>query len=167
MDLFDSLTVEQNIALGLEARLARSHPVKQLFSPPSERRAVRAATEEVLELCGLGDLRGEPAGSLSTGQRRLVDLSRVLAGGFNMLLLDEPSSGLDSAETQRFGQIVTRVVAERGCGVLLVEHDMSLVMSVCGYLSVLDFGELIFEGTPAEVRASDVVRAAYLGSEAA
>lgn len=167
MDLFDSLTVEQNIALGLEARLAHSHPVRQLFCPPAERKAIRAATEETLELCGLAGLRRERAGSLSTGQRRLVDLGRVLAGGFSMLLLDEPSSGLDTAETRRFGQIVAEVVAERRCGVLLVEHDMTLVMSICEYLYVLDFGEMIFDGTPAQVRASDVVRAAYLGSEAA
>ncbi|WP_329567038.1 ABC transporter ATP-binding protein [Streptomyces sp. NBC_01361] len=167
MDLFDSLTVEQNIALGREAGLARSHPLKQLLSTPAETKAVRAATEEVLELCGLRALRHEIAGSLSTGQRRLVDLGRVLAGDFSMLLLDEPSSGLDTAETEKFGEIVTRVVAERGCGVLLVEHDMGLVMSVCDYLYVLDFGQMIFEGTPAEVRASSAVRAAYLGSEAA
>ncbi|MGP3950023.1 ABC transporter ATP-binding protein [Streptomyces sp. 7N604] len=167
MDLFDSLTVEQNIAIGREARLARSHPLRQLLCSPAERKAVRRATEEVLDLCGLGTLRHEVAGSLSTGQRRLVDLGRVLAGGFSMLLLDEPSSGLDTAETERFGAIVTQVVAERGCGVLLVEHDMALVMSVCDYLYVLDFGRMIFQGTPAEVRASETVRAAYLGSEAA
>ncbi|MFZ3562365.1 MULTISPECIES: ABC transporter ATP-binding protein [unclassified Streptomyces] len=167
MDLFDSLTVEQNIALGREAGLARGNPLKQLLATPAETKAVRAATEEVLELCGLGALRHEVAGSLSTGQRRLVDLGRVLAGDFKLLLLDEPSSGLDTAETEKFGAIVTRVVAERGCGVLLVEHDMGLVMSVCDHLYVLDFGRLIFEGTPAEVRASPAVRAAYLGSEAA
>ncbi|MGH3521129.1 MAG: hypothetical protein ACRDQ7_27885 [Haloechinothrix sp.] len=91
----------------------------------------------------------------------------MLAGGFSLLLLDEPSSGLDTAETHRFGQIVAQVVAERGFGVLLVEHDMALVMSICDYLYVLDFGEMIFHGTPAEVRASAVVRTAYLGSEAA
>lgn len=167
MDLFDSLTVEQNLALGLEARLAGSHPFKQLFCAAAERKAVRAATEEALELCGLTGLRRAVAGSLSTGQRRLVDLGRVLAGGFSMLLLDEPSSGLDTAETHRFGRIVAQVVAERRCGVLLVEHDMALVMSVCEYLYVLDFGKMIFEGTPNEVRASEVVRTAYLGSETA
>jgi len=159
--------VEQNIALGREARLAGNHPVRQLFAPPTERRAVRKITDEALELCGLGDVRAELAGALSTGQRRLVDLARVLAGGFSLLLLDEPSSGLDTAETERFGEIVAGVVAERGCGVLLVEHDMALVMSICHYLYVLDFGQMIFEGTPAEVRSSKTVRAAYLGSEAA
>lgn len=167
MELFDSLTVEENIALGREARLAGSHPVRQLIAPPAERRAVRKITDEVLDLCGLGDVRTELAGALSTGQRRLVDLGRVLAGGFSLLLLDEPSSGLDTAETERFGEIVAGVVADRGCGVLLVEHDMALVMSICHYLYVLDFGQMIFEGTPAQVRASETVRAAYLGSEAA
>ena len=167
MELFNSLTVEDNVALGLEARLAGRHPLKQMLCPPVERKEVRDTTEHVLELCGLQAVRREPAGVLSTGQRRLVDLGRVLAGGFSFLLLDEPSSGLDSSESVHFGEIVTRVVEERACGVLLVEHDRSLVMSICSYLYVLDFGEMIFEGTPAEVQKSETVRAAYLGSEAA
>jgi ABC-type branched-subunit amino acid transport system ATPase component len=166
MQLFESLSVEDNVAIGLEARFAGSNPLKQLFSSSAERTRLRQETDEVLALCGLDPLRAEPIRALSTGQRRLVDLARVLAGGFPFLLLDEPSSGLDSAESRRFGEIVGRVVAERGCGVLLVEHDMDLVMSICAYLYVLDFGSLIFEGTATEVRSSDVVRAAYLGSEA-
>jgi ABC-type branched-subunit amino acid transport system ATPase component len=166
MQLFDSLSVEENVAIGLEARLAGCNPLRQLFSSRAERTKVKEETEEVLALCALEELRAEPVGALSTGQRRLVDLARVLAGGFTFLLLDEPSSGLDSGESRSFGEIVTRVVAERGCGVLLVEHDMELVMSICAYLYVLDFGAMIFEGTPVEVRRSDVVRAAYLGSEA-
>jgi ABC-type branched-subunit amino acid transport system ATPase component len=166
MELFDGLTVEQNIALGREARLAGRHPFKQMRATRAERKAVRRATDEAVELCGLGALRREQVGALSTGQRRLVDLARVLAGDFSLLLLDEPSSGLDTSETDAFGEIVATVVAERGCGVLLVEHDMALVMSICAYLYVLDFGEMIFEGAPDEVRASELVRAAYLGSEA-
>ena len=166
MQLFESLNVKDNVAIGLEARLAGNSPLKQLFSSQAERARLREETEQVLTLCGLEPLRAEPVAALSTGQRRLVDLARVLAGGFSLLLLDEPSSGLDSAESRKFGEIVSRVVAERGCGVLLVEHDMELVMSICTYLYVLDFGKLIFEGTAAEVRGSEVVRAAYLGSEA-
>lgn len=83
-----------------------------------------------------------------------------------MLLLDEPSSGLDRDETLRFGALLRRIVDERGCGILLVEHDMSLVLRDCSYIYVLDFGRLIFEGDPASVATSPVVRAAYLGSEA-
>jgi ABC-type branched-subunit amino acid transport system ATPase component len=96
-----------------------------------------------------------------------VELARALAGRFTLLLLDEPSSGLDRAETEVFGEILTGVLAERELGILLVEHDMALVMSVCRYLYVLDFGQLIFQGNPAEVQASEEVRAAYLGTEAA
>ena len=104
-------------------------------------------------------------GLLPIGQRRLVELARVLAGPFDLLLLDEPSSGLDGHETEQFGHVLKAVVAQRGCGILLVEHDMALVRDVCDYLYVLDFGSLIFEGTPEEMQNSEVVRAAYLGEE--
>ena len=83
-----------------------------------------------------------------------------------MILLDEPSSGLDGRETEAFGRILTDVVAERGVGVLIVEHDMSLVRQICDQVHVLDFGQKIFDGTPTEMLSSAVVRAAYLGSEA-
>jgi ABC-type branched-subunit amino acid transport system ATPase component len=101
-----------------------------------------------------------------------------VAGQFRILLLDEPSSGLDAQETKRFGEILRRIVSDTrglhlppgspatGAGILLVEHDMALVMEVCQYLYVIDFGRPIFEGTPAEVASSDVVRSAYLGTEA-
>jgi ABC-type branched-subunit amino acid transport system ATPase component len=105
--------------------------------------------------------------SLPTGQRRLVELARVLAGNFTLLLLDEPSSGLDAEETRAFGRILDEVVRERGCGIMLVEHDMSLVMSSCQHIFVLDFGKLLFEGSPDEVQRSDLVRKAYLGAEVA
>jgi ABC-type branched-subunit amino acid transport system ATPase component len=167
MELFDSLTVAENVALGREAGLAGSNPLRQLVAPRHDRTAVERAAADALELCGIGSLAERAAGSLSTGQRRLVELARILAGSFRLLLLDEPSSGLDVDETQRFGDILATTVAERGLGILLVEHDMSLVMRVCEHLYVLDFGELVFEGTPAEVRDSPVVRAAYLGTEAA
>jgi ABC-type branched-subunit amino acid transport system ATPase component len=79
--------------------------------------------------------------------------------------MDEPSSGLDQYETERFGAILRGIVDERGVGIVLVEHDMKLVMQVCDYIYVLDFGQKIFEGTPEQVRNSPVVRDAYLGSE--
>jgi ABC-type uncharacterized transport system ATPase subunit len=80
-------------------------------------------------------------------------------------LLDEPSAGLDASETVSFGNVLTGVVAERGAGILLVEHDMALVRQVCAHIYVLDFGRLVFEGSPSEMLNSDIVRAAYLGSE--
>src|SRR5581483_8199733 len=129
----------------------------QQVSTPRRRQAVRAATEEALETCGIAALAGQTVQNLSTGQRRLVELARVYAGDFRMLLLDEPSSGLDHAESERFGEILRSLVDERGVGILLVEHDMALVMTICDYLYVLDFGKPIFEGTPPEVQASPIV----------
>jgi ABC-type branched-subunit amino acid transport system ATPase component/branched-subunit amino acid ABC-type transport system permease component len=163
IELFDSLTVRENVEAGAEAALAGANPLTHLADRPGDGPAIRAATDRAMELCGLSALSDLPAMSLSTGQRRLVELARCLAGPFQLLLLDEPSSGLDRAETQRFGEILRQVVAERGIGILLVEHDMSLVLDVCEHLYVLDFGELIFQGTPAEVTSSEIVKAAYLG----
>lgn len=166
IELFDSLTVRQNVELGREGALAGSMPWRQLLARRSEQQTVAAAADEALVVCGLEDHAERTAGSLSTGDRRLVELARVLAGGFRMLLLDEPSSGLDDRESERFGAILTDVVRERGVGILLVEHHMELVLAVCHHLYMLDFGKLLFAGTPAQAVTSDVVRAAYLGSAA-
>ena len=163
MQLFDSLTVAENVAFGAEGVMAGANPLNHLFVKPGQRRRVEVATEHALELCGLSDMRARHVASLSTGQRRLVELARCLAGDFRILLLDEPSSGLDPAETRHFGEILQRVVDERNVGILLVEHDMSLVLSVCQKIYVIDFGKPIFEGTPQEVSTSPTVRAVYLG----
>jgi ABC-type branched-subunit amino acid transport system ATPase component/branched-subunit amino acid ABC-type transport system permease component len=165
MELFDSLTVRENVSLGREAALAGRRPWRHLAETGTEQRSRGEAAEQALRLAGIADLAGRPVAALSTGQRRLVELARCLAGQFDVLLLDEPSSGLDGAETVRFGEILTRVVAARAVGILLVEHDMALVMSICDYVHVLDFGTKIFEGTTAAVSSSEEVRAAYLGTE--
>jgi ABC-type branched-subunit amino acid transport system ATPase component len=165
MELCESLTVTQNVVLGGECAQAGAGPLTQLAARPAQWRAAQAAAWSAMELCGITDLADVQAGSLSTGQRRLVELARCLAGPFDVLLLDEPSSGLDHDETARLGEIIERVVADRGVGVLLVEHDMGLVMRICSDIYVLDFGRLLFHGSPAAVAASPVVRAAYLGSE--
>lgn len=165
MELFDSLPVRANVALGREAGLAASKPWRHLRGSRSESLSVAEAVASALELCGITGLADRRPADLSTGQRRLVELARCIAGGFRVMLLDEPSSGLDKTETSRFGEILRSLVEERGVGILIVEHDMNLVMGVCDYIHVLDFGKPIFEGTPAEVASSDIVRAAYLGSE--
>jgi ABC-type branched-subunit amino acid transport system ATPase component len=164
MELFTSLSVAENVALGREAGMAGARILAQFVSRASERRLTQSAADEALELAGIAHLRNVSVGSLSTGQRRLVELARTLAGDFHVLLLDEPSSGLDNDETVAFGQVLREVVAARGSGILLVEHDMSLVMEICEYVYVLDFGQLIFSGTPEEVLVSEVVREAYLGA---
>jgi ABC-type branched-subunit amino acid transport system ATPase component len=165
MELMDSQTVRENVRVGVESQMAGSNPLTHLVARPGDKARADLAVAEAIELCDLGELADMPVAELSTGSRRLVELARCLAGPFRILLLDEPSSGLDRAETDAFGAILQRAVAERGVGILLVEHDMDLVMGVSSHIYVLDFGRLIFEGSPAEVSASPVVQAAYLGYE--
>ena len=167
MELYDSLTVFDNVALGLEARLAGRTPWRHLLARPGETAKVRVVALEAMARCGITHLAGQRPADLSTGQRRLVELARAIAGGSRLLLLDEPSSGLDKSETGAFGDVLTTLVREEARGILIVEHDMSLVMRICDHVYVLDFGKLIFEGSTAELAADPIVRAAYLGSDAA
>jgi ABC-type branched-subunit amino acid transport system ATPase component len=167
MELYDSLSVRSNVELGREAGLAGSQPLRHLRGRRGDRALVREVADRALETCGIADLADRRPADLSTGQRRLVELARCLAGDFDVLLLDEPSSGLDRRETERFGDVLLETVRERGVGILIVEHDMELVMRVCDYLYVIDFGKPVFDGTPQETAVSPVVRAAYLGSEPA
>jgi ABC-type branched-subunit amino acid transport system ATPase component len=164
MALFNSLSVADNVALGREAGLAGSRPWNHLRATRSGRRLTQRSTTDSLRLCGIEHLAGVRPAQLSTGQRRLVELARVLAGDFTVLLLDEPSSGLDEAESAAFGDILLRMVAERGVGILIVEHDMKFVAQTCAHVHMLDFGKPIFEGTTAEMAVSPIVKAAYLGS---
>jgi ABC-type branched-subunit amino acid transport system ATPase component/branched-subunit amino acid ABC-type transport system permease component len=163
MELFDSLTVRENVALGCEGANAGLNPIAHLMASRRQRSEAAERAIEALDLCGLSELAEERVRNLTTGQRRLVELARCLAGHFPMLLLDEPSSGLDQVETQRIGDVLERVVRERQQGVLLIEHDMALVNRICDYLYVIDFGKHLFDGTTAAARASAEVRAAYLG----
>ena len=164
-ELFSSLTVRENVELGREASMAGGNPFTQVAGTRGDRTTIETSVDNAIELTGIGPICDLQAGLLPAGQRRMVELARTLAGPFDLLLLDEPSAGLDAAETRRFGDVLTGVVAERGTGILLVEHDMALVRQVCAHIYVLDFGRLVFEGTADEMLASDVVRAAYLGSE--
>jgi ABC-type branched-subunit amino acid transport system ATPase component len=165
VQLFESMTVRDNVEMGRECSFAGGLPHTQLLGRRRDSKIIARAASEAIELTGLGPLGHAKVSDLSSGQKRLVELARVLAGPFDTILLDEPSAGLDRNETERFGDILTRVVDEWGVGMLLVEHDMSLVQRVCNDVYVLEFGQLIFHGTVAEMRASATVREAYLGEE--
>jgi ABC-type branched-subunit amino acid transport system ATPase component/branched-subunit amino acid ABC-type transport system permease component len=164
-DLFWSMTVRQNVELGREGSLAGKRVLSHFVAAPGQAAQVRAAASEAMELVGIAPIADREIATLSTAERRLVELARCLAGQFDVLLLDEPSAGLDHAEARRFATVLTEVVDARGVGVLLVEHNMSMVMDICDPVNVLDFGRLIFSGPPADVANSEVVRAAYLGVE--
>jgi ABC-type branched-subunit amino acid transport system ATPase component len=170
MELFRSLTVRENVALAAETLHISDQPLSHLGligNGPKVRQETSEITEEALAICGLEHVADRLAGEVSTGQGRLVELARALARQPRLLLLDEPSSGLDVKESEAFGDRLTRLVAERGIGILMIEHDMSLVLRICDWIHVMDFGKPLMDGTPAEVRASAAVRDAYLGKTAA
>jgi ABC-type branched-subunit amino acid transport system ATPase component len=167
MELIHAMTVAENLITARDARAAGANPLRQVFTGRAERQRTGEAVEEALERCGLVSLAGRPVASLSTGERRLVELGRACVSDFSLLLLDEPSSGLDPSETEQFGAVLRTLVDERGIGILLVEHDMTLVMGTCEHIFVLDFGRLIYDGTPTQVQASPAVTAAYLGEDIA
>src|SRR5207302_10198586 len=112
-----------------------------------QRRMLRPAVEDAMAGCHLTSLAARAVGSLSVGQRRLVELARAHAGGYRLLLLDEVSAGLDNSETAQLGETIRGMVDDRGIGILLVEHDMALVMSVCVFLYYIGFVRLIVAGT--------------------
>jgi branched-chain amino acid transport system ATP-binding protein len=118
--------------------------------------------DELIETVGLQRYANHRADAVPTGVARLVEIARALAIEPELLLLDEPSSGLDEAETESFGELLRRL-AQSGRAVLMVEHDMDLVMSVCDLIHVLEFGKVIATGTAGEIRADRRVQAAYLG----
>jgi ABC-type branched-subunit amino acid transport system ATPase component len=165
MELFGSMPVRENVELGVEAAAAGRNPLRQLRPRRAERHLAAQAADDALARCGIADLADRSIASLSTGQRRLVELARVVAGSFRVLLLDEPSSGLDEHETDAFAELLLELAAERDLAVLLVEHDLPLVLGVCSLVHVVDFGKLLEVGTPEQIRSSDRVRAAYLGAE--
>ena len=166
LELFWSMTVRENIEIAIEARSVTDNPLSVLgVSGRSLRQpaVIRRLTDQLLEDVGLSMQSEFAAGQLTTGQGRLLELARCLARAPQFLLLDEPSAGLDARETAVLGDLICSLAGENGLGVLLVEHDMSLVLRICNEITVLDFGKELFHGSAEEVRNSPVVQAAYLG----
>src|SRR5581483_889288 len=137
-----------------------------VFDPRLGRLPQRERAERIARLVGFtGDLAGA-AGSLPFGDLRTVELARALCGAPQLLMLDEPASGLDADQAATFVDLL-RELAGMGLAVLLIEHDMALVMGLCKRITVLDFGQVIAEGTPDEVQRDETVISAYLGRSAA
>ncbi len=156
--LFDELTARENIAVAVQRKLGHAtNPVL----PATRLRDVDVRSEELLELVGLADLGKSQAGSLSYGHRRQLEVALALATEPRLLLLDEPTAGMSRSEAELFMALIGGLSEE--LTLMIVEHDMDVVFELASVISVLDAGNLIASGPPAEIRASAVVQEAYLG----
>ena len=163
--LFPQLTVRENVAAAaqLRQRVGLADALLGTGRLARVEAAVAAAVDELLDLLGLVDSSGRRAGDLAYGDQRRLELARALATGPRLLMLDEPAAGMDGTETRSLLRLIETVREHFGVAVVVVEHDMDLIMNLCERIQVLAHGELIFEGTPAEVQASPRVRETYLG----
>jgi branched-chain amino acid transport system ATP-binding protein len=154
LEVFGSLSARENILVAAE--------IKRRWS--RDKSKPREVAEQLLDRVGIRAVADERTDSLPTGLARLVELARALATAPRLLLLDEPGSGLDHSESEELGNLLVDL-ARDGLAILLVEHDVELVMRVCERIHVLDFGQKIAEGRPAEIQANPRVQAAYLGED--
>jgi ABC-type branched-subunit amino acid transport system ATPase component/branched-subunit amino acid ABC-type transport system permease component len=164
--LFPSLTVAETVAVALERHLPNRDTLAAALALPAStymEAAVVERVDELLVLLGLTGYRHHRTADLSTGTRRIVELACVLAQDPAVLLLDEPSAGVAQRETEALAPLLRRVRAATGCTLLIIEHDMGLISSVCDELVALEFGAVIARGTPADVLGHPKVIASYLG----
>lgn len=169
LSLFPGSTVMENVLVGRHSRMRASLPANLGLWRRSRREDVahREAVAEVLDLLGLLDLRDTEVGGLPYGTRKRVELARALALEPTLLLLDEPVAGMNPSETAELTEIIRTVRDQRDLAVLVVEHDMAMVMEVADQITVLDFGQVIAQGTPSVIRNDERVREAYLGNSLA
>jgi branched-chain amino acid transport system permease protein len=153
----------QNIRLFARLSALQNVEISGLATNQVGRGRSRDHALRLLDELGIRHLAGREAGTLSYGDQRRLEIARALAAGPRFLLLDEPAAGMNEAESEGVRLQLERVRAERGCGVLVVEHDLRLIMQLCDRISVLNEGSVIAVGTPAEIRRDPAVIAAYIG----
>ena len=166
--LFQNMTALENVLVGMHVRL-KGNLLQAIVRTPNVRHEERVARErarELLEFSGLRRRDGVIGKNLSYGDQRRLEVARALATLPKLLLLDEPTAGMNPQETAEFTAFVARLRDEQGLAVLLIEHDMRVVMGVSDRVTVLDYGEKIAEGTPQEIQRNERVIEAYLGSAA-
>jgi branched-chain amino acid transport system ATP-binding protein len=165
--LFGTMTVLENIMVGRHLNTRAGFIASGLKLPfaAREEKGIKKKSEEVLEYIGLKHRTNERASNLPIGEERILEIGRALATEPKLLLLDEPASGLNEAETIALTGFIKRLRDEKGLTIILVEHDMGLVMNLSEQIVVLDFGEKIAEGSPEEIKSNKLVIDAYLGAE--
>jgi len=166
VELFRKMTVLENVMVGLHTK-SRSGIFSCAFKLPGqikEEKFIREKSLEWLKFAGLADMADITAGNLPFGKGRLLEISRALAAGPKIILMDEPAAGLNSRETAELALLIRRIQAS-GVTVVLVEHDMDLVMDVCHAIVVLNLGKKLAEGTPRQIQENPAVISAYLGSD--
>ena len=166
--LYPSLTVAETIAVARERHLANRDIVAAALGLPASYEVeidIETKVEELVELMGLGAYHEKLTGELSTGSRRIVDLACILAQDPAVLMLDEPSGGVAQKETEALGPLLLRVRERTGCSILVIEHDMPLLSSICDQLVALETGAVIATGTPDEVLSHPAVIESYLGTD--
>ena len=169
LELFDELSALDNLVLPLDAFSQRG-VIGDLLRLPTTVLAERQAQEKarsILHFIGLGDYADTPAGDLPVGLQRRLEIGRALCLEPRLLLLDEPGAGLDARETAELGRLLASVRSRYGVTMLIVDHDMALIMRICSRIYVLDYGQMIADGRPEQIRDDPEVVRAYLGDAAA
>jgi branched-chain amino acid transport system ATP-binding protein len=167
VELFGNMTVIENIMVGRYAKTRAGFFSSGLKLPSiiKEEKEIQRKSEEILESINLVQRKDELASNLPIGEQRILEIGRALATEPKLVLLDEPAAGLNIRETRDLGEIIRKIREELTVTIVLVEHDMDLVMRISDSITVLNFGEVIAEGTPLEIQKNSEVIVAYLGEE--